>query len=98
MKVVILDPALLDLLEGYWFYETQAPGVGARFLQKMQAEIDSLYDTAGIHRRVRGPYHWIISPKFSHAIYYHVDGDTAYVDAVIDCRRSPDWIRKRLGL
>ena len=62
----------------------------------MQAEIETLTGTAGIHRRVRGPYRWIVSRKFSHAVYYHVEGDTAYVDAVIDCRRSPDWIRQRL--
>ncbi len=96
MKVEILDSAKRDLLDGYWFYERQASGVGAYFLRTLQAEIDSLAGTAGIHRRVRGRYHWMISRKFSHAVYYHVQGDTAFVDAVIDCRRSPDWIRKRL--
>lgn len=96
MKVAILERAQRDLLAGYWFYEKQAPGVGARFLHELETLIDSLRDTAGIHRRVHGRYRWAISRKFSHAVYYHVEGDTAYVDAVIDCRRSPDWIRKRL--
>lgn len=96
MKVEILERAWQDLLEGYWFYELQAPGVGMRFLQEMKRQIDSLYETAGIHRSVSGRTRWIISRKFSHAIYYHVNGDTAYVEAVIDCRRSPTWIRQRL--
>lgn len=76
MKVIILDPAWQDLVDGYWFYELQAPGVGLRFLKEMKTEIDSLYDTAGIHRRVSERYHWIISRKFSHAVYYRVNGDT----------------------
>lgn len=97
MKVEILEPAKQDLLCGYWFYEKQAQGVGARFLAEMCALIDTLYVTAGIHRRVRGRYHWIISRKFSHAVYYHTEGDTAYVDAVIDCRRWPGWIEQRLS-
>ena len=97
MKVVILEPAQFDLLEGYWFYETQATGVGTKFVQEMKAAIDSLYHTAGIHRCVSGRYHWIISRRFSHAVYYHVEGEVAYVAAVIDCRRSPEWIRTRLG-
>jgi len=96
MKVEILEPAKQDLMDGYWFYEKQAPGVGARFFTEMRMLIDSLNDTAGIHRLVHGRYHWIISRKFSHAIYYHTANDTAYVDAVLDCRRSPEWIKQRL--
>lgn len=96
MKIEILGSAQRDLLDGYWFYEKQASGLGAYFLQHLKAEIDALADTAGIHRRIRGQYHWIVSKKFPHAVYYHVQNETAYVDAVIDCRRSPHWIRKRL--
>jgi hypothetical protein len=96
VKVELLEPARQDLLDGYWFYELQAPGVGLRFLEEMKRQIDSLYQTAGIHRRVNERSHWIITRKFSHAIYYHVNGDIAYVEAVIDCRRSPDWIKQRL--
>jgi plasmid stabilization system protein ParE len=96
MKVVVLENARQDLLDGYEFYENQAPGVGAYFLRTVTPEIDSLRETAGIHRRVKGRFHWVLVRKFSHAIYYYVEGDIAYVDAVIDCRRSPEWIRRRL--
>ncbi len=96
MKLVVLESAWRDLRESYHFYERQNPGVGAYFLRTMIPEIDSLRDTAGIHRRVIGRHHWLLVRKFSHAVYYHLQGDTAYVDAVIDCRRSPDWIKQRL--
>ena len=31
MRVRILDSAHNDMLDGYWFYESQEPGVGAPF-------------------------------------------------------------------
>ena len=34
--------------------------------------------------------------SFPFAIYYRVDGEVATVVAVLDARRSPQWIRKRL--
>jgi len=35
MKVQILDTAEQDLVEGYWFYEMQQPGLGAYFLNSI---------------------------------------------------------------
>ena len=31
MNVQVLDAAEEDLVEGYWFYEAQQPGLGAYF-------------------------------------------------------------------
>jgi len=42
MKIRILYEAELDLLDGYKFYEMQAPGLGDYFLDSLYAEIDSL--------------------------------------------------------
>ncbi len=96
MKVEILQPAKRDLLDCYWFYERQRPGLGGYFLEHLNRDIDSLELYAGIHHRAYKRYYWMGSRKFPHAVLYFVQGDTAYVDAVIDCRRSPDWIRQRL--
>ncbi|AAM71827.1 MAG TPA: hypothetical protein DEB17_08805 [Chlorobaculum sp.] len=30
-------------------------------------------------------------------MYYRVDGGIARVRAILDCRRDPEWITKRLG-
>lgn len=95
MQVVILERAQLDLLSGYWFYERQSPGVGAYYLHTLRAEIDSLRDNAGIHRRI-GHYHRHLVRKFSAGIYYSVDDDTAHVAAILDGRRSPEWTRQQL--
>lgn len=96
MKVEVLGDAEEDLADGFLFYEKQQPGLGRYFFRSLWADIDTLKDHAGIHRVMFGRYHWLVAKKFPYAVYYRVENDTAYVHAVIDCRRSPDWIRKRL--
>lgn len=95
-EVRISDDALDDLDEGFWFYETQEPGLGDHFARHLVADIDGLKGTAGIHKKDRNGYHRVVSKKFPYAIYYTLVEDRALVLAVIDCRRSPDWIRERL--
>lgn len=34
--------------------------------------------------------------RFPFAIYYAVSNDTVYVVAILDERRDPEWIRRRL--
>jgi hypothetical protein len=42
MKVQILDTAEEDLVEGYWFYEMQQPGLGAYFLNNIYVDLRAL--------------------------------------------------------
>jgi hypothetical protein len=96
VKIEILDEAQQDLIEGFQFYETRETGVGSYFLDCLFSDIDSLLLFAGIHRVVYG-YHRSLSKRFPFAIYYDVIGDLIRVHAILDCRRNPSWIRKRLG-
>jgi len=96
MKIKILVSANQDLIDGYWFYEKQAEGLGTYFLDTLFSDIDSLAIYAGIHPKYFGKYHRLLSKRFPFAIYYHVEDDTAFVHAVLDCRRNPAWIRKKL--
>ncbi len=96
MKLKILTSASQDLIDGYRFYEKQAEGVGAYFLDSLFSDIDSLIIYAGIHPVFYGKYHRLLSKRFPFAIYYHVENDVAFVYAVLDCRRNPAWIRKKL--
>lgn len=95
MRIEILSDAAEDLLDGYHFYERQASGLGAYFLDTLYSDIDSLLVYAGIHRIVYGK-HRTLSKRFPYAIYYSVEAKTVRVHAVLDCRRNPSWIRKRL--
>lgn len=95
MKIRILPSAMEDLLDGYHFYERQAPNLGSYFLDSLYSDIDSLLLYAGIHNVVYGK-HRSLSKRFPYAIYYSVEDETVRVHAVLDCRRNPAWIRRRL--
>jgi len=49
MIVGISSDAEEDLIEGYWFYERQSPGLGDYFRSCLIADIDSLAYYGGIH-------------------------------------------------
>ena len=95
MRIELLDEATEDLVVGYYFYEEQTLGVGAYFLDSLFADIDSLVLHAGSHRIVNGS-HRCLASRFPFAIYYRIEGDVIRVRAVLDCRRRPAWIRRRL--
>lgn len=96
IRVELTPEALDDLAEGFLFYEKQESGVGDYFLSALKSEIEGLRWMAGIHRQVGG-FHRSACRNFPHLIYYRFDRETVSVIAIIDNRRSPSWIRKRLS-
>ena len=97
MIVRLLESARKDLVDGYYFYEKQADGIGTYFLESIYSDIDSLIDNAGIHPVYFGEYHRLLATRFPFAVYYKVTEDAALVSAVLDCRREPAWIRSVLS-
>jgi plasmid stabilization system protein ParE len=96
MKIEILSSAQEDLLEGYAFYEKQAEKLGAYFLDSLFSDIDSLVINAGVHQRYFNNYYRLLSKRFPFAIYYQIENQTARIYAVLDCRKNPSWLRKKL--
>lgn len=96
MKLLILDAASHDLVEGYRFYEKQQVGLGEYFLDSLYSDIDSLLLYAGIHAVFYGQYYRALSRRFPFAIYYKVNNQEILVYAVLDCRSNPAWIKEHL--
>jgi plasmid stabilization system protein ParE len=96
VKVKILRAASEDLTEGYRFYEGQSCGVGAYFIDSLFSDIDSLVLSGGIHPVYRAPYRRMLSKRFPYAIFYRMEGEVVVVYAVLDCRRNPALIARRL--
>lgn len=96
MKITILESAKIDLTEGSRFYESQSPGIGIYFLESLFSDIDSLKLYAGIHPLCFGRYNRLLSKRFPFAVYYRVEDNEIRVYSVLDCRRNPAWIRKKL--
>ncbi|MBI5524932.1 MAG: type II toxin-antitoxin system RelE/ParE family toxin [Deltaproteobacteria bacterium] len=95
MKILILDEAEQDLLDGFHFYEAQGWGLGDYFIDSLFSDIDSLQVYAGIHARHFG-FHRLLAKRFPYAIYYRVAANVVRVYAVLDCRRDPERMRTRL--
>ena len=96
MKIEFLDQAELDLIDGFRFYEDQQVGLGSYFLTSLYADIESLRIHAGIHRKAYKHYHRLLSKRFPFAVFYTFEGNTIFIQAVLDCRRNPAWIRQHL--
>jgi hypothetical protein len=96
MKIEILEQAKRDLIDGFRFYEDQGAGLGSYFLTNLYADIESLRIYGGIHNRPYKNYHRMLSLRFPFAVFYKVDRDTVFIHAILDCRRDPAWIRKKL--
>ncbi|MEW5693316.1 MAG: type II toxin-antitoxin system RelE/ParE family toxin [Candidatus Hydrogenedentota bacterium] len=95
MKIRILESASQDLIEGFHFYEKQSNGLGGYFIDSLFSDIDSLQIYAGGHPLYFG-YHPTLSKRFPFAIYYKISDNEAVVYAILDCRKNPAWIKKRL--
>lgn len=95
MRIEILLEARDDLIAGFRFYEHQAPGLGSYFRESIFGDIDALVVDGGVHAKVFG-YRRSLSKRFPFAIYYRVEGDVVRVRAILDCRRNPSWIRRRV--
>lgn len=96
MKVQVLDKAENDLTQAYWFYEAQQTGLGSEFRESIYSDLDALESTASVHRIAYRQYHRSLAKRFPYAIYYSVTEDTAFVYAIVDCRRDPARIKEHL--
>jgi hypothetical protein len=94
--VKVLEEAFEDLEAGRDFYEERAQGVGAYFAASLVGDIRSLRLYAGIHP-VHFGYMRMLASRFPFAIYYEIVDGVARVAAILDMRRDPAAIRKRLA-
>lgn len=76
------------------FTKSRRPGSAPIFSTPF-SDINSLLVHAGIHRVIHGSNR-SLSQRFPFAIYYQVEGNIILIRAVLDYRRHPTWIRRRL--
>ena len=95
MRVELRVEARRDLLEGAWFYEQQRQGLGDYFTDRLFEDLERLEGEAGVHEMTFG-LHRKLSRRFPFAIYYRIETSVIDVVAVLDCRRDPESIERRL--
>jgi hypothetical protein len=95
MTIEIHESARRDFIDGYLFYENQRQGLGRYFHDSVMADVESLQLYAGVHAKQLG-YYRMMARRFPFAVFYRIEDNTIRVHAVLDCRRNPAWIHKRL--
>lgn len=95
MTIQVLDEAEDDLRDGRQFYARQEAAVGEYFAAALAADIDSLILFAGIHPTEFG-FHRALSKRFPFGIYYLVGDAVIQIYAILDLRRNPAWLRRKL--
>ncbi len=96
MKVIISGSTRGDLVEGFDFYEDQESGAGWYFLECIYAEMDSLKITGGIHSKPFKRHHRVVCQRHPFGIFYKLVAGDVVVEAVLDSRRNPAWIKRKL--
>ena len=96
IRIQISEDAVDDLNEGFLFYYAQESKLGDYFTSCLQADIEGLRFTAGIHRVIEDDYHRLLSRVFPYGIFYTIDSGTATIWAIVDLRRESEWIRAKL--
>lgn len=96
MRIRLLRSASKDIVDAYRFYEQQESGLGAYFVNCVYADLDLLVENAGIHPKVLDRFHRALVRKFPFSIFYCIDRDLVLIYGVIDCRRDPEYIRRKL--
>jgi hypothetical protein len=64
MRVQILDTAEEDLVEGFWFYERQQPGLGVYFRNSIYADLRALEEERESPSNRLQNYHRALATRF----------------------------------
>jgi plasmid stabilization system protein ParE len=96
MTIVVLRSARRTVADGIRFYEDQEAGLGAYFLNSIMSDIRSLRIYAGVHQIYEDRYYRMPCKTFPYSIYYRIENSDIKVYAILDDRRDPELIGKRL--
>jgi plasmid stabilization system protein ParE len=94
--VRISEDAERDLIDGIAFYDQHGKEIGSHFFDSLMSDLRSLAVLGGVHA-IRFGYHCMAAKRFPYAIYYLIADDVVLVLAILDERRDPDWIQRRLA-
>jgi hypothetical protein len=94
--VSVLAEAASDIERGIDFYDAIEDGVGLYFRDSIIADLRRLGVYFGEHRIHLG-YARALSSRFPYGIYYRDVEGARQIVAVLDLRRSPEWILDQLS-
>jgi plasmid stabilization system protein ParE len=95
MRVVLTAAATEDLDRAARWYDRQAEGLAARFLDEYEALIARLADNPLLFPTIRGATHWAGFRRFPYGLFFRLRDHQVEVFACFHARRDPArWQRR----
>ncbi len=95
--LILLLSADIDVQGAFEYYEGYQEGRGTVFLRHLDSAFEQLRRFPESGTRFHRHYRRLLIPHFPYGIFYTVEMRGIVVTGVIDTRREPDAIRRRLG-
>ena len=96
-RVWFLPAALVDVETAFEWYEAERQGLGAEFVQAVQAGLDRILEfpvaCPVAHRDARR----CLIERFPYCLYYREVGEGVVVVALLHAARDPETPRRRIG-
>jgi toxin ParE1/3/4 len=96
-EVVLLLSADLDVQEAFEYYEEHQEGRGAVFLRHLELALEQLRRFPESGTRFHRSYRRLLVPSFPHGVFYVVEARGVIITGVMDTRRDPEAILRRLS-
>ena len=97
MATIIFRPAAeLELREAHHWYEEREPGLGADFIRRVDACVQTISDHPEIFPAVYKQVRQGVLKRFPYSILYFAAGDRVIVVSVFHASRDPEIWRRRV--
>ena len=97
MRLIYHPDAEAELIEAAQFYERRVPGLGAQFLDAVDAAVGVVQQAPQRWRILEDDIRSYLMPRFPYAIYYRALPDELRILAFKHHSRHPDYWRYRLA-
>ena len=96
IRALMLDQALSDFEEIVDFLESAEPGLGHRFSQEVLRATDRIERFPRLYARTLRNFRICPLGRFKYGMFYRVSRRFIFVHTIVDLRRDPRFIRRRL--
>jgi len=99
MKITILQPAQLEIIEAFEYYEYSTKGLGFQFLNEIDHSINLIKNFSDLWTKLnpKSKIRKCVVKKFPYCIYYSSDTHILTIIAVAHFHREPMYWKERIS-
>jgi plasmid stabilization system protein ParE len=94
-RLVVSQRAEREIGEAYEWYEEQFPGLGAQFLESLEAQFEAITKSPQLYAEMHRSVRRALLSRFPYSIFYASKGEVISILAVVHTSCSPRrWPRQ----